>query len=157
MSWVIVRTAAADLAPGATSVTDMLATRSDFQVTDLTVTRVRGEIVVSPLSSSDVERAMFMGIIVVSQQAEAAGAGSVPDPSLDNADWLWFSGVNFVRSFYNDAGTDRAYIPARTIVIDSKAQRKMNEENKTLAFVVKNQGAGTLEFEMYARTLLKRS
>ena len=135
-----------------------MTTRTDFQRTDVTITRIRGELFVdAPNDTNVVAGELDMGLIVVTNQAFAAGAGSLPDPALENADWLWWKHVRYISGFYEDnAGAQRIFNATRYFEVDSKAQRKLDEENKTLVWVVKNQGGSTLRTGLGVRTLLKR-
>ncbi len=157
MSWVVGEAIPQGLAAGSQQEIDLLASRSDFQRTDVTVTRVRGAGFLRATSDGVADHEMVLGIIVITQQAFTVGGTSVPDPDQDNADWLWWNQVYSVPAFQEDsAGVSRIINLPTMFEIDSKAQRKMNEENQTLVLVIKNAGSVTIQFGMRLRSLLKR-
>ena len=157
MSWVISHTVSSAIAANAKRDTDLLATRSDAQRTEMTVTRTRGAITVRADSDASTEGILLGGIIVVTQQAMAVGGASIPDPEIDNADWLWFGVMMTPSSLYADAGgVERVFNQGHQFSVDSKAMRKLGEENKTLALVLKNSNGGSVVVGSVIRTLLKR-
>jgi len=158
MSWVIDNLPATAVTAGSLLRTDLLSSRSDQQRTDVTVTRVRGEVAVGAPDDGSTPIQVFMGIMVVTQQAAAGASSATPDPEIDNADWLWFRAIHLLNTFQEDsAGANRVVKLPRYIEVDSKAQRKMNEENKTLVHIVKVEAASAaIVLSMSFRTLLKR-
>jgi len=158
MSWVLSTAGSTPIAAGAVAAVDLLASRTDFQRTDVTVTRIRGELALTPQSDVDDTYQWFAGITVVNKQAAGVGVTALPDPETENADWLWFDGGHIFPAFYADsAGVERVLALPRYISIDSKSQRKMHEENKSLQLIIKNDAASSpLEFMFVTRTLLKR-
>jgi len=75
------------------------------------------------------------GIAWVGNDAFAAGAGSLPDPSDDNADWIWHSGI--ALSFPTTGAGGSPAIPPGGFVIDNKSMRKQRENNSTLVLHVR--------------------
>ena len=92
---------------------------------------------------------VYGGLIIVSSDAQAAGATASPGPGSDREQaWIW-TGQLFVSS-----GDEAAVVDQRlstSIAIDSKAQRKM-KQGDTLVFMVEvlaaeyEDQAGTLNF-----------
>ena len=82
----------------------------------------------------------------------------MPDPEIDNGDFLWFTVGHIGDVLYEDStGVQRVVRQTRYFMVDSKAQRKMNEENRTLAFVFRNDaGSAAVNVAFGIRTLLKR-
>ena len=73
-----------------------------------------------------------MGLIVVTDQAAAAGGVALPSPLDDaNAGWMWHSFQPFLASGVTlDAGSE----DYRVVEIDTKAMRKLGV-NQQLAFI----------------------
>ncbi len=104
---------------------------------DLTLLRIRGMLAVAPDQNSTTEDQVgALGVIVVTTDAFAAGAASVPGPISDvGSDWmLW---MPFVQRF-NVVTAIGTHVDFNTqYVIDNKAQRIM-EPGETLAIVVES-------------------
>ncbi len=109
-----------------------------------TIVRVRGLLSVQPDAYSvdlNVQGALGMGI--VSDQAFAAGAASIPGP-WSEPDWggwfvwqAWASRLEFLSAvgvLFSDASE-------RTYMIDSKAMRKV-EPNETVVVMAESQAGG---------------
>ena len=156
--WVLGGSGRINLAAGASAISDMLSVAPDFEKTDVTITRIRGDLVVAYPNDNGGTAKLTMGLIVVTQSAFAAGIAAVPDPALEDADWMWWSAYNMIEGFYADStGVERRIVTPRYESIDNKSQRKMNEGESTLVLAVKNNGAFSLTYEMAARILLKRA
>jgi len=89
----------------------------------LTLMRLRGQVMVQLDPTAVDERLIIaVGIIKVSDEAFAAGAGSVPGPhSQGDAEWIWHSYLT-VTSLAEGAIATNALFDR--VVIDSKAMRK---------------------------------
>ena len=94
------------------------------------------------------------GIIVTTEQATAAGAASIPNPSTDgDADWFVHQPLFAPFTFLSSAGV---FDNDRLHVIDSKAMRKVGN-NQDLAFMYDmNTGVGGTFFSG-GRILVKLS
>ncbi len=110
---------------------------SEFR-TGGTLLRSRGEMSISSIDAPavDTPNVWAAGLVVVNNEAAVAGSGSLPDPGVDDADWLWFASGYFASSVSLAAVGVEAR--PRYIPIDSKAMRKFHESNKTIAFVFSN-------------------
>ena len=97
-----------------------------------TVLRCRGELVITSEAGTNGDEALIVAALaVVSSDAFAAGAGSVPDPGAEGEyPWLWWRSVPiFVEgNDYDSAGAAR-------VMVDTKAMRKM-KPRESLAWVV---------------------
>ncbi len=94
-----------------------------------TVVRTRGQISITPqVFTADAEITGAWGMGIVSQQAFAAGAVSIPRPFTDNGWDGWFAWVPFsFRYGFNDAsGT---LIESVELPIDSKGMRKVKSDD----------------------------
>ena len=95
-----------------------------------------------------------VGIGVVSEQAATVGITAIPHPATDAAwgGWLWHSFFASRLQFVSAVGV----LPemAQTIVIDSKAMRKVGE-NERLVLVMENSSIKGLQFGMSVRILSK--
>ncbi len=120
-----------------------------------TVVRTRGafSFKINTNLTADAEIVGAYGCCVVSDQAFAAGAASIPSP-FDDASWDgWFVWRAFAFSFRFDDSTG-FLIDSLQQEIDSKAMRKVTE-NETIVTMIHSLGAG--EVAMPIRTLLKLS
>ena len=127
----------------------------------LTLVRVRGELVIwqaVATSIGDGFTSFEAGIGIVSADAAAQGAGSMPTPGGD-ADWpgwLWHHSGGSIITF-ETTEVLRGPMNAIRIPIDSKAMRK-NGTNETLFGAVQfntEVGTATLNFVMNTRILDK--
>ena len=103
-----------------------------------TVLRTRGHFVWMSDQSDAIESQIgAVGIGVVSEQAQSVGITAVPFPDTDAAwgGWLWHSYFASRMEFKTAAGFDPNM--AHRMVIDSKAMRKVGE-NERLVVVVQN-------------------
>jgi len=99
---------------------------------DYTLRRIRGQMAVSSSrnSESQVDVGIAWGIYIADTDAFAAAAW--PEPSQDPADWLAFGTV------YADqrAALGGAFHPTTFAPLESKAMRKVNENNQTVALII---------------------
>ena len=135
----------------------------DFSTTG-TVVRTRGmlQLYLSLSTSAQDGYAGAFGIMLVRDQAFAAGAASIPGPLSDlNDEWLYHTFFNEHNPFAsggavaagdsmnNGAGTDK-------IVVDSKAMRKFTDGDTMVAMVeVVETGTATLNVRFNSRFLGK--
>ena len=120
-----------------------------------TLVRTRGAVMVTPqVHTADLEIIGAFGVCVVSDQAFAAGAASIPGP-FDESDWdgwvVWRS-FNRLLEFVSGVGIIWHH---EDIQVDSKAMRKISD-NETLVFMAQSQG-GAFQISMPLRLLLKLS
>ncbi len=121
-----------------------------------TVVRTRGNVAVKPTAlNADVTIVGAFGLAVVSDQAFAAGAGSIPGP-FDDAEWDgWFVWHSFSYTFeFADATGFQGPMDLNTEV-DSKAMRKVTD-NETIVLMAESQ-IGAFAIAMNIRLLLKLS
>ena len=163
LTWTFNATTLSTVAIGASSVFDLTALVSSDVKRDATITRVRGEVMVemSPAAFSGAIGFYYQGLVVVTADAFNSGVGALPDPETDEGDWMWYnSGSIRIPTRRNDADTAELESRAiRYIELDTKAQRKLPENNRLLCYVFKNDGASNraLNVAIQARTLLKRA
>ncbi len=98
-----------------------------------TFMRARGHAFLQLDAGGADERVLIaLGLIIISNEAFAAGAGSIPAPGNDeDADWLWHNYVGL--SSLAEAAVQSDALFAR-VEIDSKAMRKVKPQ-QTLAFL----------------------
>ncbi len=118
-----------------------------------TIVRTRGVVSFkSTQAAADAEVIGAYGMAIVSDQAFAAGAASIPGPFTD-ADWdgwfLW-GGIALSLQFVDATGV---YVEDRLLEVDSKAMRKVSD-NETVVFMVESQ-AVAFEFAAVFRELFK--
>jgi len=123
---------------GSISVTDIGgAIPSHFRL-DATIIRMRGELLImqddAPVTETPIIWAA--GIIVANEDAVSVGATALPDPGVDDADWMWHR-AGYLGTRVTAAAVETEAVP-RYIEIDNKSMRKMNESFKTLALVFSN-------------------
>ena len=110
-----------------------------MQPSDLTVTRIIGDLFIGKTATGGVADDLNIGIISVTDQAFGAGFGSVPSPGTDReADWMYRKYVPMPGTLATDgsgAGWTRVHI-------DVKSQRVLRGANRSLAIVFKSQTAG---------------
>ena len=123
-----------------------------------TFVRIRGQVYCQLDAGAVDERALIcFGVILVSNEAAAAGAASVPGPFTDgDADWMWhgFLSVSSLAesAIFGDAAFDR-------VIVDTKAMRKV-KSSQSLIFVAEvassQDATGTFDY-MYGLRILGAS
>ncbi len=125
-----------------------------------TVTRIRGEMVIwSTVANglaATVQAIWFAGMILGHENLLT----TVPDPELDDADWMWYQTGYVVPGLQeNDAGsaTTHQFNPPRYITLDNRSQRKMLSQEARLLFVFKNDTSSDFDVQVgiAARVLIK--
>ena len=104
------------------------------------------------LAASEAPQANF-GIIVVSDQAVAAGAASVPGPTT-NTDAPWFVHEGLIADFIFGDGTGFHTAGGYVTKVDSKAMRKVGQ-NEDVAFMVEQRAALGAIIALQGRMLVK--
>jgi len=118
----------------------------------LTVLRVRGQVSISVATTADLAVIGAFGLGVVSAEAFAAGAASIPGP-FDNGDWGgWFVWRSFSYKLEFGDATGFYFVPW-TFEIDSKAMRKVSA-NEVVVFIAESQ-AGAFSLSAPLRMLVK--
>ena len=116
--------------------------------TDSTIVRIRGEMVVwrNSVYPSVADQVIWYAGIVVGHENLL---GALPDPELDDADWMWYTtGYSVPELISNGSGGTLRAGPPRHIIIDNRAKRKLvNEEAKAL-FVFKNDVASDEDIDV---------
>jgi len=129
--------------------------QSNASLGNTTIVRTRGLLSVRPTAfSADLDVSGAFGIAIVSDQAFAAGAASVPGPFTDQ-DWDgWFVWMPMLYRYEFGDLTGQALI-SKELVIDSKAMRKVGA-NETVVVVFEAQ-AGAVSVASHFRMLVKLS
>jgi len=121
-----------------------------------TIIRTRGLISVAPSAvTADIDIQGAFGMGIVSDQAFAAGAGSIPGPWTDQ-DWGgWFLWIPFFNALEVGAAPSSVelYMPNSVFHFDSKAMRKV-EINETVVVMIESQ-AGAAQVVSPFRMLVK--
>ncbi len=123
-----------------------------------TLVRTRGQVMLQLDAGGIDERVLVcFGTILVTNEAFAAGAASVPGPFTDgDADWMWH-GYLSVSSGAEGAVIDSFLVDR--ITLDSKAMRK-SKSSQTLCFVAEvassQDATGTFDY-MYGLRILGAS
>ncbi len=121
-----------------------------------TLVRTRGEVSIRASAyNADLNIVGAFGMCVVSDQAFAAGVASVPEPFTDAGwnGWFVWQSFNYVIEHSTDVGKQA---PAdRVYQVDSKAMRKI-AENETVVLVCES-FVGALTISMPVRMLIKLS
>ena len=120
-----------------------------------TLIRTRGVVSIAPQSfAADVIAVGAYGVCVVSQESFIAGAASIPGP-FNQSGWDgWVVWGSFSYLFESIDGTG-ALLGAEHHIVDSKAMRKMGDED-VLVFMAESQ-SGAFKISMPLRLLFKLS
>ena len=116
-----------------------------------TIVRTRGNLwIASDQASASEEPFGAIGFAVVSEQANAAGVASVPNPISNESSDLWFTYETFQGYFATGQG-----VTWQRYSFDSKAMRKFGP-NEAIVVVIANAHATMgLEFILKFRMLFK--
>jgi len=119
-----------------------------------TVVRTRGIFVVHPTAlTGDSTYGGAYGLGIVSDEAFAAGAASIPRP-FDDDDWAGWLVHGYYGGHFEFDIDGNTFSPA-PMAIDSKAMRKVGP-NETLVWVAESQG-GPVQVRLQARVLMMLS
>ena len=127
-----------------------------------TIVRARGEIALFLTAATSAADGFTgaVGLCMVTNEAFAAGAGSIPGPQsdIDWDGWMWHSVFHLFSPLVALAPSAGDMLGSVRIPIDSKAMR-IQEDNETLVGVVEvtELGAAALEFAADSRLLYKLS
>ena len=139
---------------GATFAIDQVLTSTELAKRPFTVTRTVGSLFVGNDQVAAIERPFgALGFAVVSEQAQTAGAASVPDPVADIGSDLWLC----YRAF-GAIGAPTTGNPWTEFTFDSRAQRKV-EDGSEIVVMIGNAGAAAdiLNYVLMFRMLVKVS
>jgi len=118
-----------------------------------TIVRNRGQFSIKPVSAAaDVSVVGALGVGIISAEALAAGAASIPGPfsQAEWDGWMVWQPFQFTFEFVTGAGI---LITSTEAVIDSKAMRKVGA-NEVAVFMAESQSAA-FEISVVLRTLIK--
>jgi len=138
-----------------TQILSLVLNAAALALRPFTVVRTRAEI----LWTSDQQAATegpfgAVGDIVVSDQASAAGAASVPDP-LTDGDGDWFTYQPLIVKFQFASGVGFHPDAGAHFSIDSKAMRKVGINDDLITVVTNGDSTTGAEFSYVGRTLVK--
>ncbi len=117
-------------------------------VEGLTITRIRGDFLVFIQTANAAADGFSgaVGIMLVPDEAFAAGVGSIPIPldDIDYEEWIWYQSFNIKAPIGAIATDEPSYAGPSFLraVIDSKAMRKF-PVGKTLCAVLEGAESGT--------------
>ncbi len=121
-----------------------------------TIVRTLGLLyVISDQNSADEQPFGGIGGIVVQDQAVSIGVTAIPDPENDAASDSWFLHQFWAAPIIVGDGTGFSGSPGQQYLFDSRAMRKVNNE-EDIAFMITNaSGAAGIEFLWKIRMLIK--
>ena len=121
-----------------------------------TITRTRLEVEFTSDQTAATElQIAALGLAVVSDEAVAAGIGSIPGPITDIGSDLWWMHQSMLQSFLFVSGVGVQPTASKNYSIDSKAMRKVGiGEDIAFAFEVSGTGGGA-SVTMMGRMLIK--
>ncbi len=122
-----------------------------------TIVRTRGQITVISDQAAAGERPFgALGMNIVSAEALAAGAASIPPPYSNSGDDGWFLHQFFDAPVRFGSGVGFNNI-SKTFAFDSKAMRKVSPDDRIVVMVENGSAADGLVFLLSFRMLLKTS
>ena len=122
-----------------------------------TIVRIRGLLSVkSDQTGGDEDAVGAFGIAVVEEPAATVGITALPTPTSDIGSDAWMYWTPFTYSVEFADATGFQVNAAQSLVVDSKAMRKV-ENNQRLVSVIQNISAVGMEFHFMYRVLSKLS
>jgi len=98
-----------------------------------TIVRTQLELyVTSDQTAASENQQLAVGMCVVSDQASAIGVSAIPTPDTDAGSDLWFLHQWMFSSFVFGTGVGFIEGEGRTVHVDSKAMRKVNDDEDVL-------------------------
>ncbi len=117
---------------------------------DVTVLRTRGLLsIISDQEAADEEVNGAFGLAVVSEDAFAAGAGSVPSPIGDIGSDSWLVWLPWTHTIRNGQSETVSQFP-----IDSKAMRKFHADERVVVVLTNESTTFGLQFYLSIRQLV---
>ncbi len=136
----------------------LLSSSAGLLISNFTIVRTRGILCIgSDQTGATEDQVGAFGVGIVSEQARAAGAASIPGP-VSEAIWDgWFVHQFMINRFVNvtGVGVDANFV--KTIEIDSKAMRKVDSNDDLVLMVENGSGSTGFVFTAQMRFLIKRS
>ena len=135
-----------------TSGSQLLWTAGSTVVDKVTIVRIRGLVEIQLHTAAAVGDGFFgaVGFAIVSNEAFAAGAGSVPSPfTSPEFGWLWHSYFSVRAISATIADGVNAVAAVQRIEIDNKSMRKQST-SETLVGVIDQEELGTATAELNA-------
>ena len=111
--------------------------------------------VTSDQTAATEDQQIAVGMAVVSEQAAAAGVGSVPTPITDLGSDLWFLWDYIAASFLFISGVGFSPELAHTRYVDSKAMRKVNADQDLAIVLEAPSSSDGMGIHMIGRFLVK--
>ena len=100
-----------------------------------TIVRIRGELTLSAdFGAGLVLLSWAAGIVQISRKALLSGIAAVPFPMIDDADWQWFE----AGAIGDGAAGTSPEEDVLHVNIDTKAMRRYEQDDQTMALVVAN-------------------
>ncbi len=139
----------ADLSVGATTqlIVASFSAASLATIFPFTIIRVRG-IVTVRVAAASTQSFGALGLAVVTEQARAAGAASLPGPMTNSSGEQWL----MYQALMSNTGTVLDSRHMFVYEIDSKAMRKV-EDNEAIVLMVENGGSATFRVAVNLRIL----
>ena len=120
------------------------------EMKDYTLLRIRGTFQMN--AQVFATTTIDVGIIVVTRQAFEAGTTSVPDPELDDADWLWYSTLTHRGQRTERSAGVFAESP-HALEIDNRAMRRIQGNEQRVIMSVKNRSGSNVDIDIEGRIL----
>ena len=105
-----------------------------------TIVRIRGRIDISADVTAPMGR-YAAGLVKISRKSLAGGIAAIPIPLSDDADWQWYD-----AGCLGDSVTFSSPTPEEDVLhlmVDTKAMRRYEQDDETLAFVFANNSGVT--------------
>ena len=159
MAWFR-HTSRTTISSGGLLVASLVDSSANVLLTEATITRVLLRIDGSvKLSSIARQSLLSFGLIVVTEQAAAAGAAAMPDPaSPGGADWMWWTRQEGLPTHYVETAGQTDYDATAfrwEINMDLHGQRKLRENNRDLVLLVGEEDGRAPSVTLSASTLLR--
>jgi len=139
LTWAYFGGAVVELNSGQSSIADLGAAFTATQLVDSTLVRLRGELMIAGASSLPTNPVIWAaGITLATAEQVSTGITALPNPEIDDADWLWHSG-GYLMSVRTNSGSEIDWLP-RYIVIDNKSMRKLHGQEKRPVMIFQNSG-----------------
>jgi len=116
-----------------------------------TIVRIRGELALGADFGAGLQMLSWAaGIVQISRKALLSGIAAVPFPMIDDADWQWFA----AGSIGDGAAGSTPEEDMVHVMIDSKAMRRYEQDDQTMALVVANNSQVAAGEELFMQASL---
>ncbi len=153
--WTRARTEEQVITTNAVGAIVLVNASANVLFTEVTITRIVGSIYMRGTDAGPWEAFPYsMGIVTVTEQANAIGVSALPDPeSQEGVDWMYWRASQL--SGIGEPTDASSNLYQERIELDLRSQRRLKENNTDCNLIIKNASAFSMTVSVGLNVLLK--